>query len=194
MSIDHRPRDSASTDAAVPVTERSTARRRALARSAAWIAVALYAAQFAVGAAAALGGFDIDDHAQGLGAASEGLGGLAFVAGAVALAVLAPRGARLAAWLPAVIGLGASGGTMAWVAATGIEPPVELFLAEVSLTAIGLVVVGVLGALRRRVWPWWVGIAVALLIPVMFLVPANSIPLALAWTAVALTARPVGRS
>ncbi|MGR2753657.1 hypothetical protein [Agromyces arachidis] len=193
MSVDHRPLSSASADAAVPVPDASTTRRRTRARSAAWTAVALYAAQFAVGAAGALSGTDVGDHAEGLGGASEGLGGGAFVAAAVALAALAPRGARLAAWLPAIIGLGTSGVTMAWVAATGVEPPVEVFLVEVSLTAIGLAVVGVLGALRRRVWPWWVGIAVALLIPVMFLVPVNSIPLALAWIAVALTARPDAR-
>ncbi|GAA2045935.1 hypothetical protein GCM10009819_36960 [Agromyces tropicus] len=170
------------------------ARRRAVARWSAWTAVALYAAQFAVGAAAVVSGGDAADHATGLGGASEALGGLAFLAGAVVLGALAPRGARLAAWVPGIAGLAASGLTMAWVVGTRVEPPVEVFLAEVALMALGLLVAGVLGALRRRVWPWWVGTALALVVPVMFLVPVNSLPLALAWAAVALTARPDPRS
>ncbi|WP_430647703.1 hypothetical protein [Agromyces sp. GXS1127] len=170
------------------------ARRRALARTAAWIAAALFIGQFGVGAAAALTGIDVGDHGNALGRASEALTGLAFLAGAVAIAALAPRGALLTAWIPGIAGLAASGATMVWVVATGAEPAIEVFLAEVALTALGLVAAGVLGALRRRVWPWWVGTGVALIIPIMFLVPLNAIPLALVWAAVALTAHPDPRS
>ncbi|BDZ55694.1 hypothetical protein [Agromyces marinus] len=183
--------DVSETDAAGSA---ATARRRRIARAAAWTAVAFLVGQFGVGAAGVLSGADVADHASPLGRASEALSGLAFLAGAVALAALAPTGARLAAWIPGVAGLAASGATMLWVVATGVEPAVEVFLAEVALTAVGLVIIGVLGSMRRRVWPWWVGVAVALLIPIMFLVPLNSIPLGLIWAAVALTARPDARS
>ncbi|BDZ63703.1 hypothetical protein [Agromyces mangrovi Wang et al. 2018] len=168
--------------------------RRTTARVASWAAVAAYLAQFGVGAAAFAAGVDTGDHSQGLGVASEALGGFAFLAAAVALAALAPRGVRLAAWIPAIVGLGASGATMIWVVWSRFEPPFELFLAEVALSALGLIAVGVLGAIRRSVWPWWVGVAVALIIPIMFLVPVNSLPLAAVWVAVALTARPATRS
>ncbi|MGW9631594.1 hypothetical protein ACWGST_12900 [Agromyces sp. NPDC055520] len=113
------------------------------ARVAAWIAVALFVANFVV-AMVALG--DTADHAGALGAASEGLVGAAFLAGAACLALMAPRRRSSLWWLPAIVGLAASGITMLWVAATGSEPAFVLFLAEVALIALGLIVVGVLGA------------------------------------------------
>ncbi|WP_400995881.1 hypothetical protein [Agromyces sp. GXQ0307] len=195
-----RPFDAASAAAETAETAETDAAgshrtvRRGVARAAAWIAVAMCVVQFGIGAAGVLTGTDVGDHANALGRASEAMAGLAFFSGAVALAALAPRTSLLGAWIPGIAGLAASGATMLWVVTTGLEPAIEVFLAEVGLTAVGLVLVGALGARRRRVWPWWVGAGVALIVPIMFLVPLNALPIALVWSAVALTARPDARS
>ena len=69
----------------------------------------------------------------------------------------------------------------------GAEPPTWLFIAGALPTFIGQVAVGVLGIPSR--WPWWTGVGVALLMPIMFLAPFNTAFMAIVWIAVALTIR-----
>lgn len=75
---------------------------------------------------------------------------------------------------------------MIGVPAVGEEPPAWLFLLGLVPSFFGLIAVGVLGT--RRVWPWWTGVALALFLPIMFLVPFNNIPMAAVWVLAALTA------
>lgn len=130
----------------------------------------------------------LSDHTRGAGALSEALTGLAFLAGAVALTVLTPvHGWRRMLWALAPFGLAVGGLTMVGVPIMGGEPPTWLFLLGVVPTFVGLIAAGVLGS--RRVWPWWTGLALALFLPIMFLVPFNSIPMAAVWICVALAQR-----
>jgi hypothetical protein len=171
---------------------RSSIRTR-IARIAAWVAVAFLLADFVISGAALLSGADMFDHSTGLGWASEAAASVAFIAGAVGLSALAPRPHRLL-WLPAVLGLLGSGIAMLGVIITGAEPPEVIATIVIGLMAFGLLLVGILGSIRRTVWPWWVGVGVALIVPVMFFVPLNAIVLAVIWAGVALTARPDPRS
>lgn len=126
------------------------------------------------------------DNTRGAGALSELLMGLAFLAGAGALALFTPvRGWRLVLWILAPFGLAVGGLTMIGVPAVGQEPPTWLFLLGVVPSFFGLLAVGIIGT--RRVWPWWTGLALALFLPIMFLVPFNNIPMAVVWALVALT-------
>lgn len=131
------------------------------------------------------------DHSTGLGRLSEGLAGLSFVAGGLAIAALAPSGAfARSIWILAVVGCAACGITMLAVFVSTVEPPTELVMIEVAVTAIALIGTAVVGGIRR-VWPWWVAAGVALLLPIMFLVPFNSVFMAAIWLAVATWARPI---
>ncbi|MFD1505602.1 hypothetical protein FE374_01620 [Georgenia yuyongxinii] len=142
----------------------------------------------------------LDDHSQGLGRVSEGLVGVAFLLGALALAALVPtrgragRGlwwqaaGRRAWWWLAVLGLAASGLSMIGVVVTGTEPPSGLVTAEVLIALVGMVGSAVTGV-RAGTWPWPVGLGVALYLPIMFLVPLNAAFMALVWIGVAAAAR-----
>ncbi|UMG91994.1 hypothetical protein [Nocardioides sp. TF02-7] len=133
-----------------------------------------------------LGGDD-SDHFTGLGLLSELTAGAAFVAAAVALVALTPvTGWRGLLWWLAPAGLTVAGGTMLAVPVVGQEPAEWLFVLAVLPTFVGLVAAGVLGT--RRVWPGWVGAGVALLLPIMFLLPLNGFLMAVVWTSVAVTA------
>ncbi|WP_198295478.1 hypothetical protein [Diaminobutyricimonas sp. LJ205] len=180
------------TPVPAPTAVPSSARPR-IARSAAWTAVAFLLADFIISVAALLSGLDTFDHSTGLGLASEAVAAVAFIAGAMALSALAPQRQRLL-WLPAVLGLLASGIVMFGVIITGAEAPELIATIVIGLMAFGLLLVGILGSIRRTVWPWWVGVGVALIVPVMFFVLLNAIVLALIWTGVALTARSHPRS
>lgn len=127
------------------------------------------------------------DHTSGIGALSEILTGLAFLAGALCLILLRPvRGWRAWLWSLAPFGLTVGGLTMLAVPVIGQEPPGWLFLLGVVPCFVGLIAAGVLGT--RRIWPWWAGLALALFIPIMFALPFNSVPMAGVWICVALTA------
>lgn len=131
----------------------------------------------------------MDDHSTGLGRLSEALAGVAFLAGALALAPLTPRGTLVRIlWLLGVIGLAGVGLTMLSVVVTTVEAPEAVVLPVVGLAALGLIAAGVIG-IMRRIWPWWVGVAVALLVPIMFLLPYNSFFMAAVWALVAWRAR-----
>lgn len=79
------------------------------------------------------------DHATAAGRLSEGSVGASFLAGAVAFAALLPRPSSARwFWLLGIIGLGASGLTMLAVFTTALEPPFQVFLAEVALTVPAL--------------------------------------------------------
>ncbi len=134
---------------------------------------------------------DVDDHMAGLGLVSEATAGLSFLAGAVALAGIVPvAGWRALLWWLAPVGMAIAGLTMISVPILGTEPPDWLFVVAVLPTFVGLVAAGVLGTGRR--WPWWTGVGLAFLLPIMFLLPpfANGFAMACVWLAVALTARP----
>ena len=82
-----------------------------------------------------------------------------FLAGAAALAFAAAvRGWRPWLWWLAPVGMTIAGLTMIGV------PLMPTFLGQVAA--------GVLGIPRR--WPWWTGVGVALLMPIMFLLPLNT--------------------
>lgn len=90
------------------------------------------------------------DHATTAGRLSEAVVGVSFLAGAVALAALLPRPASARwFWLMGIAGLATSGLTMVAVFATALEPPFQLFLAEVAVTVPALVAIGVSGVRRR---------------------------------------------
>lgn len=128
------------------------------------------------------------DHSQGAGALSELTTGLAFVAGALALAALTPvRGWRRVLWMLAPFGLAVGGLTMVGVPIVGAEPPGWLFLLAVAPILVGMIAAGVIGT--RRVWPWWTGVGVALFLPIMFAMPLNSLFMSGVWACVALTVR-----
>ncbi|MCK0113782.1 hypothetical protein MWU75_16670 [Ornithinimicrobium sp. F0845] len=139
------------------------------------------------------GSEQVGDHTQGLGALSEIVTGLAFLAAAFCLVLQRPvRGWRAWLWSLAPFGLTVGGLTMLAVPVLGQEPPGWLFLLGVVPSFVGLVAAGVLGT--RRLWPWWTGVAVALFLPIMFALPFNSVPMAGVWVCVALTARARGVS
>ena len=167
-------------------TTRTTTRLLTPARSAAWTAAAFL---LAGGTVALLADADtLADHTSGAGAVSEAVTGLAFLAGAVALTLLTPvSGWRRAVWALAPAGLTISGLTMVLVPLLGTEPPGWLFLLGVVPSFVGLIAAAALGSRRR--WPWWTGLGLALFLPIMFLLPFNSVPMAAVWAAVALTAR-----
>jgi hypothetical protein len=132
---------------------------------------------------------DVDDHTTGLGLISEITAGVAFLAGAVALGLLRPVGGwRGFLWWLAPTGLTIAGLTMVGVPVIGSEPAEWLFVVAVLPTFVGLVAAGILGT--GRVWPWWTGAGVALLLPVMFILPLNSFVMAAIWLAIGLPGRP----
>ena len=73
----------------------------------------------------------------------------------------------------APFGLGVGGLPMVAVPVVGSEPPIRLFLLAVVPIFVGLIAVGVLGT--KRVWPWWTGVAVALVLPMMVLLLFNNL-------------------
>jgi hypothetical protein len=167
-------------------TPSTTTGRSTVAGTSAVAAAAALALNSVVGLLA--GGEGLDDHSQGLGALSEASAGVAFLAGAVALAVVTPvRGGRAAAWWLAPAGLATAGATMVTVPLTGAEPPLWLFVLVIVPTFVGLVAAGVLGT--GRLWPRWVGLGLGAFLPVMFLVPLNGPLLAAIWVGVALALR-----
>ena len=169
--------------AAVPVATV----RRPVTMVASLLAAALLIANAVVGFVAP---DQVADHSAGAGQLSEALAGLSFIAGAIAIIPLIPRGmlARII-WVLAIVSLVAFGLTMLSVVVTGVEPSAEVVTvvtAAVGLTLIGIGIVGIM----RRVWPWWVGVLVAVLVPIMFFVPFNSVFMAVVWVLVAWRARP----
>jgi hypothetical protein len=165
----------------------STVSHPTSARSAALVAVAALAVDAVVSAVA--GPDAVSDHMTGAGAVSEVAVGVAFVACAVALALLRPvAGWRGLLWWLGPVGLAVAGMIMVGVPVVGSEPPSGLVDLVVLPALVGMATAGVVGS-RRRVWPWWTGLGVALFLPVMFTVPYNSVLMALIWLAVALTAR-----
>jgi hypothetical protein len=131
---------------------------------------------------------DLNDHSSGAGRLSEALVGLAFVAGAAALALWLPSGRlRRALCLPAVVGTGLTGLIMLLITVTGDEVSETVTTVVVLLTLVGHVVQGVVGW-RAGVWPLWAGAMLGALMLVMFLVPnpANSAGMAAVWLMLAL--------
>lgn len=169
----------------------ATGRPRSDVPRGARIAAAFAALFLLANGAVALAGdpASLADHTRGAGAASEMTTGLAFLSGAVCLQWLTPvAGWRRLLWSLAPIGLAVGGVTMVAVPLSGAEPPGWLFLATVACILVGMTAAAVLGT--RRVWPWWTGVAVALFLPAMFLVPlANGLVMMLVWVAVAATVR-----
>lgn len=178
-------RQPAKTTAMPPVTNRAP-----IARAAACAAALLLANMvLAIAAPGQMG-----DHSTGAGRLSEGLVGLSFIAGSAVLVALMPKGAwSRITWILAIAGLFSSGLSMLAVLVAATEPPVELFLVEVALAVPALIAVGAVG-IRRRTWPWWVGVGMALLLPVMFALPFNSPIMAAVWIAVAWCAVPPAAS
>ena len=131
---------------------------------------------------------DVDDHTAGLGLLSEVTAGVAFLGGAVALALLCPvTGLRRVLWWLGPVGMTVTGATMIGVPVIGSEPAEWLFVVAVLPTLVGTVSAGVLGA--GRLWPWWTGAGLALLLPVMFLLPFNSFVMAAIWFTVGRVVR-----
>ncbi|HEX5534967.1 MAG TPA: hypothetical protein VFX33_14600 [Actinomycetales bacterium] len=131
---------------------------------------------------------DLADHSSGAGRLSEALVGLAFVAGAAALALWLPSGRlRRGLCLPAVVGTCLTGLIMLLITVTGREVSETWTTIVVLLTLVGQVVQGVVGW-RARVWPLWAGLLLGALMLVMFLVPnpANSAGMAAVWLLLAL--------
>jgi hypothetical protein len=132
------------------------------------------------------------DHSVGAGRLSEALAGAAFVLAAFALAGYAVRMGPRRRWLglPAVAGTGLAGIAMLTIAATGREWSEPVTTGIVLLALVGLVLQGFLGW-RSGVWPAWVAVLLAALMPVMFLVPNpfNSAVMALCWAGTALATR-----
>jgi hypothetical protein len=157
------------------------------------IASVLAAAALAVEAMVAAS-FDVDDHARGAGRVSEALVALAFLAGAVALASFMPgqdRAGRLARalWLPGVAGTGGVGAITLAVTLTGHEWPEAVVTLVVLTAVVGVVAQAVIAAVSRS-WPWWTGVLLAALLPVMFVVPNpyNSFVMAACWAGAAVSA------
>jgi hypothetical protein len=175
------------------IASRTAPRPITLRRRTAATAAGLAAVLLLVGAAIALlAPENLADHSRGAGRLSELVTGLAFLAGAVTLVLLAPDGApRRPLWMLAPAGLAITGLSMLGVVVTGTEPPEWLFLLAVGTTLVGMVVAAVIGT-RAGTWTWPVAVAVALYLPVMFLLPWNSVVMALIWLALALAA--LGRS
>lgn len=160
--------------------------RRPVTMAAALLAAALLLANAVVGFIAP---DQVADHSTGAGQLSEALAGLSFIAGAVAILPLMPRGTvTRIIWVIGIVSLLAFGLTMLSVVLTGVEPSSEIVLVVTALIALALIGVGVVG-IMRRIWPWWVGIALALLVPIMFFVPFNSVFMAVVWVLVAWRAR-----
>lgn len=164
-----------------------TAARRPITMVASLLAAALLIANAIVGFVAP---DQVADHSTGAGQLSEALAGFSFLAGAVALFPLVPRSmvARII-WVLAIVSLVAFGATMLSVVVTGVEPPSELVTVVTAFVALALIGIGIVGTMRG-IWPWWVGVAVALLVPIMFFVPFNSVFMAVVWVLVAWKARP----
>jgi hypothetical protein len=154
-----------------------------LTRSAGLLAALLLLAEAALGLAAP---DQMGDHTTGMGRLSEALAGAAFVVGALALLPLVPAGRSRVLFGLAPIGLATSGLTMVSVVVVRSEPAEWLFLVAVAALLVGTISAGVIGA-RRGTWPLWTAVCVALFVPVMFLVPFNSVVLAAAFVAVALS-------
>jgi hypothetical protein len=164
---------------------------RSTASWAAAVAAVLLAATGAVGILAV---GDIADHASGAGRLSEGLAAAAFAAAAVTFGSLRPRdGIARHVFSAAAVTTGLTGLAMAGVAVTGQEPPEPWVTFLVLATLASLVAAGVAGW-RARTWTWWVGAAIALFLPVMYVVPApvNVVVMALTWMAVAFYAPRAG--
>ena len=169
------------------VTSARAGTRLARGRLAAGAAAALLVAN---GIAAALGDA-VGDHTGGLGALSDGLTGLAFLAGAAALGLLRPvSGWRGALWRVGPLGMTLAGASMLSVPLLDAEPPFWLVLVAVVPTLVGTISAGIFGT--GRLWPRWVGVGVALLLPIMFTLPFNTLVMAAIWVAVALAAQPRG--
>jgi hypothetical protein len=136
----------------------------------------------------------LSDHSAGPGRLSELMSGLAFLAMAVALVPLAPEAGRRR-WLfsLAPMGLALCGLAMVGVVLTGHEPPLAVFLVSVLTALVGCVTAAFIGH-RDGTWPWWTAAGVALVLPVLFLAPLNSLVLALVWVLVAVTTRVRGSS
>lgn len=169
-------------------TPRHTSRTGRQDRHAVRMSAAAAAALLIANGAVSLFGGDLTDHTRGPGMATEILTGLSFLAGAAALASAARvHGWRAWLWWLAPLGMTIAGLTMVGVPLAGAEPPTWLFIAGALPTFIGQVAVGVLGIPNR--WPWWTGVGVALLMPIMFLAPFNTAFMTIVWIAVALTIR-----
>lgn len=169
------------------VTSAQAGTRLSRARLAAGAAAALLVANGVAG----IFGDTVGDHTRGLGALSDALTGLAFLAGAAALALLTPvRGWRGALWRLGPFGMTLAGASMLSVPLLGAEPPMWLVLAAVVPTLVGMISAGIFGT--GRLWPWWVGSGVALFLPIMFTLPFNALVMAAVWISVALTAHPRG--
>ncbi|MGC0250670.1 hypothetical protein [Pseudactinotalea sp. Z1748] len=152
------------------------------------IAAALAAAILIVNGVLTFFDGDLSDHTTGIGLVSEVTAGAAFLAGALALALIVPvTGWGALLWWLAPAGLTIAGVIMLGVPITGQEPAEWLFLLAVVPTSLGLIAAGVLGSRRR--WPWWTGAGLALFLPIMFLAPFNGLLMALVWLAVAITLR-----
>lgn len=171
-----------------PALDRRAGLASGRARAGAAAAVAAGALMLAEFVVAVTASGDLHDHSTGAGRLSEGLVGLAFVAGALALACWVPDGGLVQRLLclPAVIGAAATGAVMLLITATGEEVSESITTVVVLVTLVGLVVHGLVGW-RARTWPLWAGLALGALMLVMFLVPnpANSAVMALTWLAVA---------
>jgi hypothetical protein len=161
-------------------------RRRPITMVASLLAAALLLANAVVGFIAP---DQVADHSAGAGQLSEALAGLSFIAGAIAILPLVPRSmlARII-WVLAVVSLVAFGLTMLSVVVTGVEPPAELVTVVTAAVGLTLIAIGIVG-IMRGIWPWWVGVPVALLVPIMFFVPFNSVFMAVVWVLVAWRAR-----
>ena len=168
------------TTTASTTTTRSTT--PPVTRRAGLLAAALLLAEAALELAAP---DQMGDHTTGAGRLSEALAGASFVAGAVALVPLIPRGRSRFLFGLAPAGLGLAGLTMVSVVAVRSEPAEWLFVLSMAALVVGTISAGIIGA-RSGTWPLWTAVAVALFVPVMFLVPLNSVVLAAILAAVAL--------
>ena len=158
---------------------------RARSRAARPLAVATAAAFAAEAVVAAVWPANISDHSAGAGRASEALAGLAFLLAAATLLAWVPV---LGRWLaaPAVLGCAAMGVAQLDIAARGQEWPDMVVNAILLVAVTGLPLAGVAGV-RAGAWPWWIALLLALVVPVLFVVPSpgNSAVLALVWVVVA---------
>lgn len=174
----------------IPTAPSVAARRGSLLAGATALCFALEAA---VAAAWPAG---IADHATGAGRVSEALAGAAFLLAAATLVALVPRVGRPGRWfLPAVLGCAAVGIAQVDIAARGQEWPETLTTGIVLVAWAGLVAAGIVGA-RAGAWSWPAGVALAAVLPALFLLPSpvNSVVLALLWVAVAGAVRRAARA
>ncbi|GAA4361482.1 hypothetical protein [Paeniglutamicibacter cryotolerans] len=126
------------------------------------------------------------EHSTGPGRLSEGLVGAAFLAGSCFLGLVLMAGAdRLGPGARITCGVcvaafAGAGATMVAVLVNAVEPPVELFLLTASGSLVGLAATAVIGA-RARIWTRTTGMLLALQLPVLFLLPLNSLLMAGIW-------------